>query len=115
MGILDDVAGIVAGAAGPLLFNDATHKRTSDRVSDGRGGFTETDTAVTVQALRVDYTDFQRGQLGIPASHRKILVLASGLTNPPAKGDTLNLEGRDWSVVEVRTDPANAVYECECK
>ncbi|HPE48702.1 MAG TPA: hypothetical protein PLR76_09900 [Hyphomonas sp.] len=115
MGILDDVPGIIAGAAGDLLFKDAVHTRTTARTSDGRGGFTETTANATVRALLTDYTAFQRLSLGIPSNERKILVLGHGLDPVPVPGDTITYEGYAWSVVETSRDPAKAVYECRCK
>lgn len=115
MGILDDIPGIISGAAGDLLFKEATHTYTTARASDGRGGYTETTSTATVKALLTDYTSFQRLALNIPANERKILVLGHGIDPVPKPGDTITYEAYAWSVVETSRDPAKAVYELRCK
>lgn len=115
MGILDDIPALVAGAAGDLLFQSATLSQITARVSDGRGGNSETATAYTVKALLTDYTDYQRHTQGIGASERLIMILGDGLTVVPSAGDIINYDGRDWSVVQVSRDPAKAVYNCRAK
>lgn len=116
MSILDSLPAAI-GAAMSSVFRDAILTRISARVSDGRGGFTNTTATDACKALVTDYTSYQRGTLGIPTNERKILILASTLAGgmAPTPGDTLTIQGRTWSVIEVSSDPANATYECRSK
>jgi hypothetical protein len=116
MSILDSIPATI-GAAFANVFRDATLTRVSGRTSDGRGGYSQTTTDDACKALVTEYTAFQRLSAGIPANERKILVLATTLANsaPPATGDTITIQGRTWSIVEVSSDPANATYECRGK
>lgn len=116
MSILDSLPATI-GSAFSSLFRDATLSRVSTRVSDGRGGWTETIVSDACKALVTDYTDWQRQAAGIPASERRIIVLASTLESgmKPKTGDEITIQGRAWSIVEVTSDPANATYECRSR
>jgi hypothetical protein len=114
LSILDSIPAAI-GAAFATVFRDAVLAHISGRVADGRGGFTNATTTDACKALVTDYTSYQRGTLGIPTNERKILMLASTLTTPPAPGDAITIQGRAWSVIEVASDPANATYECRAK
>lgn len=106
---------LIADIAGPLVFGDGTLTRVTGRVSDGRGGFTETRTQVACKALVTEYSAFLKAQLGLTAAQRKIMVLGYGLSPPPAQGDVVGVAGGWWIVEEVVRDPAAATFECQAK
>ncbi len=113
MGILDNLSGLVAGVAGPLLFKDAVLKRASARTLGAGGRISSTAETVNCKALRTEYSAFQRGQLAIAREERKILILGEGLANDPAQGDIVTIEGQgSWIVQDVTSDPARATFEC---
>ena len=85
MSILDTLPATIAGAMGGLLFADGTMKRVSARTPDGRGGFTDTQTSVSVKGIVTDYSDFMRTRGGIPADQRKVLILADWKHRPRQK------------------------------
>lgn len=116
MSILDSLPSIIAGALSDT-FRDATLTRVSNSTSDGRGGYVQVTVTDACKALVLDYSAFQRGQLGIPTSERKIMILAATLNSgmAPKPGDRLTIAGREWSIIEVTSDPANATYECRGK
>lgn len=116
MSILDSIPAAI-GAAMSSVFRDATLTRMGARTSDGRGGGATIKTTDACKALVTDYTTFQRGSLGIPTNERKILILASTLAGgmAPQPEDTINIQGRTWSIIEVSSDPANATYEARAK
>jgi len=114
MSILDSLPGIISSALSDM-FRDATLTRVGPGASDGRGGYTETTTTDACKGLVTEYTAWQRQALGIPASERKILLLAATLTAAPKPGDRVTIQGKAWSVVDVTSDPANATYECRSK
>ena len=105
---------LIADIAGPLVFSPASLRRVA-RVPDGRGGQTETETAVDCQALVTEYSLHARTALGIPDTDRKIMVLGYGLTPPPMTGNLLVVDGYRWVIVQTTRDPAKAVYECQCR
>lgn len=113
MSILDSLPSIISGALSDV-FRDATLTRITASTSDGMGGHAQTTTTDACKALVTEYTAWQRQALGIPANERKILILAASLNSglAPKPGDTLTIQGKVWSVVEVNSDPANATYEC---
>ena len=105
---------LASDIAGPLLFSDGSLRRVA-RVSDGRGGQTETETAAACKVLVEDYSAFAKSSLGIPDTDRKILVLGYGLSPPPLPGNILVINGYRWVIVTTKRDPAEAVYECQSR
>jgi hypothetical protein len=105
---------LIADIAGPLVFSAASLRRVA-RVSDGRGGWTETEAAEVCQALVTDYSAYAKGSLGIPDTDRKILLLGHGLTLPPQPGNIIVIEAYRWVIVQTMRDPAKAVYECQSR
>lgn len=103
---------LIADVAGPLLFSPAQIIRKA-RTADGRGGFTEAETASACEALVTEYSAFVKGQLGIPDTDRKVLVLGHGLDPAPVPGNVLVVDGYRWVIVTTTRDPAKAVYECQ--
>lgn len=116
MSILESLPATIASAMSSI-FRDATLHRITGRVSDDRGGFTNTATDDACKALVEDYSQWMTapGGGGIPAGERKILILAATLSAAPKPTDTITIQGRTWSIVEVKSDPANATYECRGK
>lgn len=115
MGILDDLPKIVKDATGDLLFKDASLTPTASRVSDGRGGYTETPgAAVTVKALVTNYSDFVRAAGNIGEDERKVIILGHDI-DPPEPGNIVELEGETWKLVDAVRDPAKATYKCRAK
>jgi hypothetical protein len=112
--LLEGLPSLIAGIAGPLLFNNGVVVRRGSVTPDGRGGWTDADPeAYACKCLVLDYTDFQRMANGIPGKDRKIMVLGASCTVAPLPGDVVVTGGREWSVIEVTSDPANATYECQ--
>lgn len=112
MNALGSLPGIIAGAMGQTLFRAATlHK--------SRGGVQR-----SCRALVVEFTDWQRAQgmqafegsvdvpATIPSSDRNVIILAATLADTPKANDTLVIDGGAWRIHNVKSDPANATYEC---
>lgn len=117
MSVLDRAPGIVAKALGPV-FRDATLKVSSGRDSNGQGGWIpRAAVSHPCKALVDDFSDFRRLNVGIPASDRKIILLAQSLPVgvAPAVGQTITAEGRDWQIISVSRDPAEATYEVQAR
>ena len=100
---------------GESLFNAGTLKRKGTAISDGRGGqYHGTATETSIRVLIEEYKEFIRAQLGIPADQRKAIILANNVARPNPE-DLIVIDGRDWIIVEVETDPALATYTCRVK
>lgn len=115
MSILDDLPGEIAEALDDV-FRSATLKTPGTPTSDGQGGWIPgSPTSKTCKALVEDYSDFRRHALGIPATDRKIIVLAASIQDgaEPKPGNAINIESRDWSIIAVSRDPAAATYEVQ--
>lgn len=122
---------ILDGAAAQALvdfgddFKPGTLTVPGGRVSDGRGGYTATDTADhPCLALVTDYSDYRRLTLGIPATDRLVLVLAASLPAGiiPAKGQKITaldpsngLTPRAFEVIAKSGDPAGALFKLQAR
>jgi len=117
MSILDDLPAIVGDALGDI-FRDGSISVPGAQTTDGQGGYTVGDPTVSTCKLLVDdYSDFRRASAGIPASDRKIIVLASTISPAvvPTVGWTVTASGRAWQIIAVTRDPAGATYELQAR
>lgn len=102
-------------------FEDGTLIVPGARTSDGQGGFTNgTPTSYPCKALVVDYSDFRRQTLGIPATDRQVLVLGASVAVIPAKGHKITAPDpakggapTTFEVIAKSGDPASAVYRLQ--
>ena len=108
-----DFPGILNDAMGPLLL-DATISQAT-RASDGQGGFLMSyGSAIAASGFIDDYNDFARLS-GVPATDRKITILAASTTVVPAQGDRITIEGNTYDAIAVSRDPATATYEIQAR
>ena len=128
MSILDDVAGIIADAAGDLVFKDATLTRpTKVAGATAYDPPASTGTATyTCKALRDTFgSTWLAGGL-VAAEEVKIIILADTLSVEPQPGDKITIQGETYTIVPmsvgfgqgikaVGADPATATWECRAK
>lgn len=123
MSILDDVAGIIADAAGDLVFKDATlTKATTTPAANPWDPPTTSTTAYTCKALRDTFgATWLAGGL-VDAEDVRVLVLSDTLSVTPEAGDRITIGSDTWTIVPagggkaaVSVDPANAVYEVRAR
>jgi hypothetical protein len=108
-----DLPGILNNAMGSLLI-DATIT-PSTRSSDGQGGQTLSYGApVAAKGFTDTYSDFARLS-GIPATDRKIIILAASTTAVPKQGDRVTIDGGTFDIIAVNKDPALATYELQAR
>lgn len=113
MSILDELPAEVAEALDDV-FRPVVLKVPGVSTPDGQGGFTPGEpTSHPCKALVDDYSDFRRSSAGIPATDRKIIILAASLSVEPAVGHTITAEGRDWQIIALTRDPAVATWEVQ--
>lgn len=59
------------------------------------------------------YSQYLRANGLVQANERKVLILAFSLGVRPAAGDRVTIRGVTFTLLEVSTDPAEAVWECK--
>lgn len=62
-----------------------------------------------------EYSAFERQNSRIEVGDRKVLILATSLDIVPAIDMTVTIRGKAYRIVNVMTDPAQAVYELQCR
>lgn len=86
------------------------------RARSGTGQVTTSHTAgPAVRALRVQYDRTYATQNGIPDTDSRMLVLRHGLAVQIGMDHQVRYEGRDWKIVNISTDPADAVWELQVR
>ena len=122
---------IITGVADEALedfgddFEDGTLTVPGGRVSDGQGGWINTDPKHhPCKVLLTDYSDYRRQALGIPATDRLALVLGASLPAGviPAKGHKITapdpakgLAPTTFDVIAKTGDPASALYKLQAR
>ena len=92
-----------------------TLKRATATGYDSYNDPTYTYTSYTFQGFEDGYSDIRRQLDGIPQDDRNISILADTLSVTPEIGDYVQLTGYAWKQVKsVQTDPAKAVWQCQC-
>lgn len=102
------------GAAMAGLFLPATLTRATPGVGgDAFDPPAPTAASYPCRAIVEAYSDyFRKGGL-VDAKDRKVLILANSLGVRPAADDKVTISGVTFAIIEVKTDPAEAVWECQ--
>ena len=116
MSMLDDIRGIIGEVFGDttLFFADAT----LTRATASTGGWVEpTDTTASYpcKAMIESYSERLRVTADIPGTDMKLMIVGASISVDPKKGDTVTLNGRQWSLIQVDTDPARAMWACQAR
>lgn len=109
------IAAQVNSALGSMLFPATLIKVRSSTRSGVTGGLSEVRTKYLTKGFLSSYRDNLIDGTRILTGDRKAVLLGQPLANAPAPGDTIILEGRDWSVIAVTRDPAGATYSCQVR
>lgn len=64
------------------------------------------------KAIVESYSDYFRKNGLVDAKDRKVLILANSVAVKPAAGNRITIQGITFTIQEVSTDPATAVWEC---
>lgn len=102
------------GAAFASTFYPATLSRSAREAALGAPSWDvteETVTDYTCLAIVDTYTNYQKVNGIVSAEDRKVLVLATSLAVRPLPLDRVTINGSVYTVHEVSTDPATAVWE----
>jgi hypothetical protein len=96
------------------LFLDATLTRdVAGTITDPADPPAPTATPYACKAIVETYSDYFRQNGMVDAKDRKVLILADSLTVQPVPNDRVTISGITFTVMEVGTDPATAVWECK--
>ena len=104
------------GAAFYSLFLDATLTRDTDGSNspdiDRFDPPAPTSTDYPCKAIVETYKNRYSKDSTIGDKDRKVLILATSIEVPPIPGDRVTISGVNFTVLDVVTDPATAVWEC---
>jgi hypothetical protein len=65
------------------------------------------------RAIVEAYSQYFKANNLVAANERKVLILATSLGVKPVAGDRVTIQGITFTIQEVSTDPATAVWECK--
>ena len=113
MTILDDIRSAIGGAFGDtsLFFSDATLTRPAQG-----GGWNDTPgigQPYPCKAMIEAYSDHLRAVADIPGTDVRLMIVGTSIEVDPLKGDTVTMNGKAWSLIQVDTDPARAMWTCQ--
>lgn len=69
-------------------------------------------TTYTCKAIVEQYAERYRLDGSAKQDERKVLILADSLSVTPAIGNRITISGITFTIIEVQTDPARAVWDC---
>lgn len=115
MSLLDDIRAAIGGAFSDtsLFFSDATLTHPEQG-----GGWNEAPAeadAYPCKAMIDTYSDHMRATADIPGTDVRLMIVGASILVDPLKGDTVTLQGRRWTLIEVSTDPARAMWTCQAR
>lgn len=96
-----------------LVFSDAV----LTRVSGGGGWGSDSGGAAMhdCKAMVSNYSDQLRAVAGIPGAYVKVLIVGTSIAVSPEKGDAVSINGKSYGLIEVKTDPAQAMWMCRAE
>ena len=106
------------GKAFASTFYDATLVRVTPGTVDPDEPWVPVADTITNYACKgmIDtYSAYHLANSLVEADDRRILILASSLSVTPTENDTVTIRGSSYSIIDVKTDPAIAVYELQCR
>lgn len=115
MSVLDNIRAEIGAVFSDtaLFFSAATLTRANG--SGGWGVDPVTSAAYSCKAMISGYNDHLRAVADIPGTDAKCLIVGTSISVDPLKGDTVTVGGRNWSVIEVKADPAQAMWVCQVR
>lgn len=117
MGLLDgELAQIVGEAFDEAgIFWDASLSRETAGAGPEWNPGSPTSVNYSCKAITDTYSERLRAEGLIKADEVKVLILATSLSVEPKPADKVTIRGETYTVLEVSTDPAKAVWVCKAK
>lgn len=100
------------GAAMSSLFLDAVLERDGPTTGPSYDPTPGAPQTFKCKAIVERYSAYHRANSLVGEKDRKVLILANGLAVRPQPGDRVTVSGITFTLQEVATDPAEAVWEC---
>lgn len=114
MGLLDGgIAGIVGSALNVLTLT-GTLTRASGTTVDTYGDPVTSSTDYAFKGFDETPSAAYRARAGIPIGDVIIQVVGTSISTVPQIDDLIAFRGKSWRVRVVSTDPARALYACQC-
>lgn len=114
-----DIAGIINQNMGKGLLSVQLTKSTAGTRTSGQlnEGTNPTTLTYSGRGFISDYKDTEMANTSIRTSDKKIAILGASLPNGiiPIPGDSILVEGNSYNVVNVKRDPAAAIYICQSR
>lgn len=115
MNVLDEIQASIGDAFGDtsLFFSDATLTRPAQG-----GGWNDTGGSAAVypcKAMVEAYSDHVRAVADIPGTDVRLMIVGTSIAVDPLKGDTVTVGGKDWTLIQVDTDPARAMWTLQAR
>lgn len=102
------------GSAFKTLFLEAVLTRDIPQDSpDPADPLPPVPTPFDCKAIVEKYSDYYRTNGLVDAKDRKVLILAASLEVTPEPGDRITIQNITFTIQNVSTDPATAVWECQ--
>jgi len=107
------------GRAFANIFYEATVQRTlmTGPIDPGKPQTPGARTTVSYPCKGIvdTYSDYAIAETLVDAQDRKILILATSISIEPTDGDRVVIRGETYMIISVKTDPAKAVWELQCR
>ena len=100
------------GKAMSGLFLDATLTRDGPTTGPAYDPVPGAPVTYACRGMVEKYSAYYRANSLVGERDRKVLLLANGLGTRPLPGDRVTIQGVAFTLQEVATDPANAIWEC---
>ena len=112
-----DIKAIVGQVTNNQLLTGTLTKvvESSRDLEDLTAGPINVETAYNFQGIIEDYDDKYISSTLVQAGDRKVLIIAASITTAPEIGDKITMDGIEYDVADVKTDPAKATYTCQVR
>lgn len=98
------------------LWSDVTYKVTApSSYNTSTGAVTSTSTSTSIKVLLESFSENQIDGHAIKATDLKATFLQDDLSGTPDVNDLVTYLSKDWSVVNVKQDSANATWEVQLR
>jgi len=98
------------------LWTSVTYKAVAPSAyNTSTGAVTSTTTSTSLSAILEEYSEIQIDGDAIRATDLKMTFLQADLSGNPDINDLVTHDSKDWSVLVVRQDPAEAIWEAQIR
>ena len=98
------------------LWSDVTFKAIAKSSYDtATGAVTNTITSSSIKSLIEEYTESQVDGENVKISDLKATILQTDLSGTPDTTDILTYSSKDYDIIKVKQDPANAIWELQLR